>query len=73
MTFDPALFLVLGVVFGGLASPIAYLLFYREYIHHFPHEQARALALKATLIAFGFFVGLSVIVGFFITRFIVPQ
>lgn len=66
-------FLSLGFLFGALASPMAYIIFYREYIHHFKHEKARSLALRGALAAFLFFVGFSITSGYVIIHFIVPH
>lgn len=69
-----SLFLALGVLFGALASAFAYIIFYREYTHHFVDtNKARAMALKGALTAFLFFVALSVIAGFVIMHFVVPD
>ena len=63
----------LGLLFGALGGPLAYIIFYREYIHHFKHERARKLALHGATVAFMFFVGLSIAAAFVITQFIVPR
>ena len=65
--------LSMGVLFGALASPMAYIIFYREYIHHFEHAKARSMALRGALGSFLFVVGLSIISGFVILRFVVPS
>lgn len=68
-----SLFLALGVLFGALASATAYIIFYKEYTHHFVDtNKARAMALKGALTAFLFFVALSVVAGFVIMHFVVP-
>ncbi len=68
-----SLFLALGVLFGALASATAYVIFCREYTHHFVESnKARAMALKGALTAFVFFVVLSVIAGIVITHFVIP-
>jgi hypothetical protein len=65
-------FAALGVLFGLLGSAIAYIIFYREYSHHFTSaRRARNLALKGALVAFLFFVGLSIVSGYVITHYIV--
>ena len=69
-----SLFLSLGVLFGALASATAYIIFYREYLHHFVDaNKARMLALRGALTAFLFFLVLSVVAGYVITRFITPS
>ncbi len=46
-------FLGLGVLFGVLGSAIAFIIFYKEYIHHFVDAgKARAMALRGALTAF---------------------
>lgn len=69
-----SLFLGLGVLFGALGSATAYIIFYREYVHHFVDtNKARTMALRGAVTAFLFFVGLSLIAGVVITYFIIPQ
>jgi hypothetical protein len=66
-------FLGLGVLFGALASGTAYIIFYREYVHHFVDtNKVRAMALRGAITAFLFFVGFSMLAGFVITRFVIP-
>jgi len=67
-----AIFLSMGILFGAFAGPMAYIIFYREYIHHFGHQKARSLAFRGALVAFLFFVGLSIVSGYVIIRYIVP-
>ena len=68
------LFLGLGVLFGTLGGTTAYIIFYREYIHHFVDAgKARGMALRGALTAFLFFLALSVIAGFVISYFVIPQ
>lgn len=65
-------FVALGSLFGLLGSAIAYIVFYREYSHHFTStKRVRVLALKGALAAFLFFLGLSVVSGYVITHYIV--
>lgn len=67
-------FLSLGALFGALAGAAAYVMFYREYQHHFADaNKARLMALKGAVTAFLFFLGLSLIAGFVITHFIIPS
>ncbi len=68
-----ALVLVLGVLFGALGSATAYIIFYREYLHHFVDtRKARSMAVRGAVTAFLFFVGLSLAAGLVITYCIVP-
>jgi hypothetical protein len=67
-----SLFFSLGLIFGALAGTSAYLIFYREYIHHFKTAaEARVRALQGALFAFLFFVVLSFISGYVISHFVV--
>lgn len=67
-------FFWLGLIFGALAGASAYIIFYREYIHHFKTAaEARVQALQGALFAFLFFVGLSLISGYVISHFIVSH
>jgi hypothetical protein len=66
-------FFCMGALFGGLASPMAYITFYREYIHHMQHDKARNLALQGALVAFLFILGLAVVSGYVITHAIIPH
>lgn len=62
------------MLFGTVAGASSYIIFYREYQHHFVDtNKARAMALKGALTAFLFFVALSVIAGFVIMYFVVPD
>lgn len=67
------LFSLIGLVFGGLASLMAYIIFYREYIHRFEHVKARSMALRGALSTLFFFVGLAVASGFVIGWFVLPS
>jgi integral membrane sensor domain MASE1 len=62
-----------GTVLGGLASAMAYIIFYQEYIHHLRHERARKVALQGALTAFVFFVLFAVAAGFVLSYFILPS
>lgn len=65
-------FILLGVLSGLLAGGIAYIIFYGEYIHHFgAGRKARSLALKGALVAFLFFLGLSLVSGYVISRYVI--
>ncbi len=67
------LFLGLGVLFGAFGSATAYIIFYREYVHHFVDtRKARAMALRGAVTAFLFFVGLSLAAGLVMTYFVLP-
>jgi hypothetical protein len=68
------MFAALGALFGALGSATAYIIFYREYSHHFvDSRKASTMALRGALTAFAFIVGISVLAGYVITRFILPS
>lgn len=67
------LFAFIGILFGALASPMAYIIFYREYIHRFEHVRARSLALRGAIVVFLFFLAFAIASGFTIAVFIVPH
>lgn len=68
-----SLFLGFGVLFGALGGATAYIIFYREYVHHFVDtNKARGMAMRGALTAFLFFVGFSVLAGLVITRYVIP-
>ena len=67
-------FLALGILFGLLGSATAYIIMYREYSHHFTSaKRVRTAALRSALVAFLFFLGLSVVSGYVITHYLVHQ
>jgi|GEM_PF-4003414 len=66
------LFVGFGVLFGAFGSATAYIIFYREYIHHFAAARARGLAFRGALTAFLFFVMFSLLAGWVITRYVIP-
>jgi len=63
------LFVCLGVLFGAVASPMAYIIFYQEYIHHLTEREARATALRAAATAFAFIVALATASGWAMSWF----
>ena len=69
-----SLFLSLGLIFGVLAGTAAYVILYREYVHHFKSSgKARWLALEGALFALLLFVGLSLISGYVLSHFVVSN
>ena len=48
------LFVCLGALFGAVAGPMAYIIFYQEYVHHLTAQKARSTALLAAITAFVF-------------------
>jgi small neutral amino acid transporter SnatA (MarC family) len=63
------LFVCLGVLFGAVASPMAYIIFYQEYSHHLTEEKARATARRAAITAFVFIVFLATASGWAMSGF----
>ncbi len=60
-----SLSLVIALIFSPLASAMAYIITYGEYLRHYPDKkQPMKLALEAALVTLVFFVGVSFIVGF---------
>jgi uncharacterized membrane protein SpoIIM required for sporulation len=59
----------LGALFALLASAMAFLITWQEYSRHF-HDRKKALrlALRSAVVAFLFFVVLSVVAGLAISR-----
>lgn len=69
-----SLFMSLGLIFGAMAGAMAFIIMYREYVHHFKTaRQARSHALKGALVAFLFFVGMTLASGYVISHVIVPN
>lgn len=65
------LFLGIGVVFGFLASLMAYLITYNEWVHHYPtKKEPRKIALEAAIFTFIFFFLISLIAGYLFTKMI---
>jgi H+/Cl- antiporter ClcA len=63
------LFLGIGVVFGFLASLMAYLITYNEWVHHYPtKKEPRKIALEAAIFTFIFFFLISLIAGYFFIK-----
>ena len=61
------MFLAIGVLFGLIAALMAYLITYNEWIRHYPtKKEPRAMALKAAIITFVFFLVLAIFLGLFL-------
>lgn len=60
------MFLMVGVVFGGLASAAAYLISYHEYRQRMlrPDQNPRKMALGTAAMAYGFFLVAAVVLAF---------
>ena len=61
--------MVIGLFFSPIAGAMAFLIFYNEYLHHYPNKkQPLKIALEAAFITFILFFILSIIGGFFIYK-----
>jgi hypothetical protein len=56
-----------GLVFGGLAGAMAFLIVYEEYCHHFPPREARRHAAQMAGATVLFFLVLSLAIGIALT------
>jgi hypothetical protein len=73
MIIDQALslFLLIGGILGLLAAIMAYLIFYNEWMHHYPTKiEPKNMALKAAIFTFVFFLLTAVFAGYFLVRII---
>ncbi len=58
--------IIFGVVFGFLGSLIAYLITYKEWVHHYPtKKEPKRIALQTAIFAFIFFLLVSILLGLF--------
>ena len=63
------IYMVIGLFFSPIAGAMAFLIFYNEYLHHYPNKkQPLKIALEAAFITFILFFILSIIGGFFIYK-----
>jgi hypothetical protein len=70
MIFNPVAF-VLSLIFCPLAALCAFLITFDEYSHHYPNKRKPfQLALEAAIYTFIFFLFISLLIGFFISKFI---
>ena len=60
-----SLLLVIGGFFGFLGAVMAYLITYKEWIHHYTSpEIPRKMALETAIVTFIFFLAVAMLVGF---------
>jgi uncharacterized protein YybS (DUF2232 family) len=65
------IFLGIGGIFGFLAALMAYLITYNEWMHHYPtKKEPRKIALEVAIFTFIFFFSISLISGYFLTKYI---
>ncbi len=63
------LFILLGAIFGLLAGASAYVISYEEYKKHFlGGKEPFKIAFRMAIVAFFFFFGLSVVVGYILVK-----
>jgi len=64
----------IALIFSPLASAMAYLITYGEYLHHYPDKKRPVkLAIEAALVTFVFFIVLSFVIGFLLENIVGPQ
>lgn len=62
------------IPFSLLASVMAYLITYNEYMRHYQtKKEPRRMALEAAVFTFIFFIVLSFFVGFLLEHFVIPR
>lgn len=62
------------IPFSVLASVMAYLIAYNEWMRHYPaKKEPRRMAREAAIFTFIFFTVLSLFVGFFLEYFVIPR
>ncbi len=55
----------IALIFSPLASAMAFIITYGEYLHHYPDKKKpMKLAIEAALVTFTFFIALSFIVSY---------
>jgi len=65
------LFFAIGGIFGFLASLMAYLITYNEYMHHYQtKKEPRKMATESAIVAFVFFFLISLFAGYVLINFI---
>ena len=70
MNFVP-LSVAIALIFSPLASIMAYIITYGEYLRHYPDKkQPMKLAFEAALTTFLFFIALSFIAGFLLANIV---
>jgi len=70
MEFVP-LSVAIALIFSPLASAMAFIVTYGEYLRHYPDKkQPMKLALEAALVTLVFFIGVSFVIGFVLENII---
>ncbi len=72
MTDEYAIIVVIvGIIFGFLASVMAFVITYNEYARHFPGtDKPRKLALEAAFFTFVVFLTVAALSGYFLARYV---
>ena len=61
----------IALIFSPLASAMAFIITYGEYLHHYPDKKKpMKLAIEAALVTFIFFITLSFIVGYILENMV---
>lgn len=64
----------IALVFSPLASAIAFIVTYSEYLHHYPDKKKPVkLATEAALVTLVFFIVLSFVIGFLLENMVGSQ
>lgn len=74
MTAVLPLFLMLGVVFGGLAAACAFIISYTELRRRFlrPDQNPRRMALQTAAVTFAFFIVAALVLSFIVPLVMKP-
>ena len=58
------LLFIVGLIFGSLGAIMAYLITYKEWMHHYPtKKEPRKMALETAIFTFIFFMLVALLVG----------
>lgn len=64
-----SIYLLIGLLFSPIAGAMAFLIFYNEYLHHFPDKKRPfKIAIEAAILTLVLFIILSIVAGFFIAK-----
>jgi H+/Cl- antiporter ClcA len=63
-------YIIIGALFGFLASLMSFVITYEEYSHRFIGKRLIHEALSTALFTFGVFLMLSIIIGFVINKYL---
>lgn len=67
MTQTFSLLLAVGLIFGSLGALMAYLITYKEWMHHYSSPKIpRKMALETAIFTLFFFLAIALLVGVFV-------